>query len=54
MRPNFLPPRLTGAFFYRDFLTNDLSELLQDVDMQTRIYWWRSATMDRTRWTTSI
>jgi hypothetical protein len=32
-------PRLTGAV-YRHFLRNVLPELLQDVDLQTRIYLW--------------
>ena len=36
---HFLPPRLTGAV-YRDFLRNVLPELLQDVDLQTRIHLW--------------
>jgi hypothetical protein len=32
-------PRLIGAV-YRHFLRNVLPELLQDVDLQTRIYLW--------------
>jgi hypothetical protein len=37
--PYFLPPHLTGAV-YHDFLSNILPELLQDVDLQTRIHLW--------------
>jgi len=33
----FLAPRLTGSV-YRAFLRNVLPELLEDVDLQTRIY----------------
>ncbi|GFG40851.1 hypothetical protein Cfor_05350 [Coptotermes formosanus] len=37
--PYCLPPRLNGAV-YHDFLRNFLPELLQDVDLQTRIHLW--------------
>jgi hypothetical protein len=33
----FFAPRLTGSF-YRAFLRHVLPELLEDVDLQTRIY----------------
>jgi hypothetical protein len=39
LEPDFLPPRLTGAV-YRDFLSNILPELLQDMDLQKRINLW--------------
>ena len=34
---HFLPPRLNGAV-YHDFLRNFLTELLQDVDLQTGMH----------------
>jgi hypothetical protein len=39
LEPHFLPPRPTGVV-YRDFLRNILPELLQDVDLHTRIHFW--------------
>jgi hypothetical protein len=37
LRLHFFPPRLIWAV-YHDLLRNDLPELLQDVDLQSRIY----------------
>jgi hypothetical protein len=37
LEPYFLPPRPTGVV-YRDFLRNIFPELLQDVDLHTRIH----------------
>jgi hypothetical protein len=37
--PYFLPPHLPGTG-YHYFLQNILPELLQDVDVQTRIHLW--------------
>ena len=39
MEPYFLPPHLTGPV-YHGFQWNVLPELLQDVNLQTKIYLW--------------
>lgn len=36
---HFLPPRLTGTL-HHEFLRNVLPEVLQGVDLQTRIHLW--------------
>jgi hypothetical protein len=37
LRLHFFPPHLISAV-YHDLLRNDLPELLQDVDLQSKIY----------------